>query len=425
LIRTVRVISAICLFLCHGTPFAGEQSEAQLAFDNGKQAFRQGDYSIALEWFEKARAAGLDGPAVIFNIGVCQYRQHDYESALLTFRQVAEVESMAPLANYNLGLAAQKLGDVHLAKESFLLVLDTGDEKLQALALRQLEKYDAPVPLEPPSAAAEPWAAFVSLQGGHDTNVALLNQDLPAAGEAVDSAFTEMFASISGPYGAGSGFRADGSIYVSRFADASIYNQNSLRAGLLYHLAGDLFWADIGAHYGQASLDGDGYEDTWLASARVYFPLRRGRYAEVLLAHEQIDAGSSDFAYLEGDRQKLALRGGWRGEVHALRGEYTYEVNDRADPGVSPVRHRLGLRYVAQLAQAWSMELGATWRSSRFDQLPVTRDEDLVVLGMRVNWNFGQSWQAYAEYSVSDNESSDPTFAYDRNQGFIGVNWIH
>jgi hypothetical protein len=49
-------------------------AEALQQFEAGKQAVAAQDFVAALDAFEAAAAAGMSGPAVQFNIGVCAYR---------------------------------------------------------------------------------------------------------------------------------------------------------------------------------------------------------------------------------------------------------------------------------------------------------------------------------------------------------------
>ena len=85
------------------------RAESLQQFEIGKQAVAAKDFATALDAFEAAAAAGMSGPAVHFNIGVCAYRLGRWSRAASAFREVARTPEMAPLAHYNLGLVA--LGD--------------------------------------------------------------------------------------------------------------------------------------------------------------------------------------------------------------------------------------------------------------------------------------------------------------------------
>src|SRR5688572_19838545 len=64
----------LLVFLAPVIARAAHSPAALQQFEIGKQAFAAQDYASALVAFEAAAAAGMSGPAVQFNIGVCAYR---------------------------------------------------------------------------------------------------------------------------------------------------------------------------------------------------------------------------------------------------------------------------------------------------------------------------------------------------------------
>ena len=124
-------------------------SDRQAEWDSGKQAFADGDLDSALVYFETARDLGMKGPAVHYNIAVCQYRLGRYEDALETFGRIArDYPKMRGLAEYNMGLAQNRLGNVRSARQHFMLAYrqSTDDEKIRALAAGMLADTEEPLP---------------------------------------------------------------------------------------------------------------------------------------------------------------------------------------------------------------------------------------------------------------------------------------
>ena len=125
-------------------------AEASPQFEAGKQAFAAQDYAAALDDFEAAAAAGMSGPAVQFNIGVCAYRVGNWSRAESAFRETARTPAMAALAHYNLGLVALADRKNDEAARWFALAeREAGDEGLQALATQQLARLPQPAELPP------------------------------------------------------------------------------------------------------------------------------------------------------------------------------------------------------------------------------------------------------------------------------------
>ena len=52
---------------------------------DGNDAFARGDFAAALAYFEAARDAGMSGPAVHYNIAVCEYRLERWTAAEASF----------------------------------------------------------------------------------------------------------------------------------------------------------------------------------------------------------------------------------------------------------------------------------------------------------------------------------------------------
>ena len=131
---------ASAIFLAAGTTaFAAD------AWQLGKQAFAGADYSAALDYFESARDTGQAGPAVHYNIGVCQYKLARYRDSEVTFSLIArQFPRMRGLAEYNLGLVDLKLGDTSAAEQHFLSAyeLSADDETLRALSSNMLFRTD-------------------------------------------------------------------------------------------------------------------------------------------------------------------------------------------------------------------------------------------------------------------------------------------
>ncbi|MCH7854315.1 MAG: tetratricopeptide repeat protein [Proteobacteria bacterium] len=117
-VRIRILIVALLLALAQGV--LADSADDWLA---GQQAFQNGDFSTALGVFQRARDAGLEGPAVHYNIAVCHFELENFEQAGRSFQLIADrFPLMRGLAEYNLGLVARRLGNATAAREHFLRV---------------------------------------------------------------------------------------------------------------------------------------------------------------------------------------------------------------------------------------------------------------------------------------------------------------
>ena len=68
-----RKIHALLATLLFGVSSGGAAADAGTDWQSGQEAFASGRYGDALAYFEAARDDGLSGPAVHYNIAVCEY----------------------------------------------------------------------------------------------------------------------------------------------------------------------------------------------------------------------------------------------------------------------------------------------------------------------------------------------------------------
>lgn len=417
LLRIPTVIVSLLLLL-NPTQSAAAEAEAEADFAAGKQAFAAGDYQSALVFFETARDAGLAGPAVLYNIAVCQFELTDYAAAGATFRSIGErFPRMRALAEYNQGLVARRLGDAGAARGHFAKAyrLGNADPKIRALAAKALNELD------PGWATPPAWTGSLGVRIGHDSNVALRDELGLPAGTTADSPMADVFATVQGPWTADNGFRLDASAYLVRFFDADDFDQAELLAGGLYDWRGRGWRILGGAHYGYGTLGGETFEQGFRLTGRLIRYMDASRSLEARLRYDDIDAPDETFSGIEGTRQRLDLRYRWFSADRMLALRYGLETNDRVSASVSPTRHVLGADYRFQPASGWGYEAGILLRRSDYDDLATPRTEDLYSIGAAVTRTLPQAWLLMLQFRYSDNDSSDPAFSYDRTQISLGV----
>jgi hypothetical protein len=400
-------------------PTAALAEDASQAFAAGSRAFAEGDYLRALAYFEDARDAGVQGPAIHYNMGVCHYRLENYEQAEDSFRLVANrYPEMRALAEYNLGLVLLKQHRDGDARRSLERARAGGDEKVAQLAaamLRRLESSAQPVEQSPR------WVSLVDVKLGHDDNVALIDDSSLPAGQSVASPFTEALAVISGPLSTGSGLRFDGSAYVVRYNDAGEFDQTALRLGGAYHWATRVWRMEAESHVNRTTLDGDGFEERLGVGFNLKRKLGSATTLGIQVVHDEVDGVESQFDYLEGSREQVGVSIDRYGEAGRLTLAYQLELNDRVSASVAPTRNRVSLRYRYTMSPHWGADFGLSLRASAYDDLQVPRDEDLTELSLGFLRNFARGLQLSGTYRWSDNSSNVDLFDYQRNRISLGV----
>jgi hypothetical protein len=129
------------------TESGAQRDDASALFETGSQAFGRGDFAAALEAFEAARAAGMDTPAILYDLGVIEYKLGDYAAAEDYFRELAaRYPAMRELSEYNVGLALTRQSRMLEARRAFEHASLSGDRKIAALADAMLARIAPEAP---------------------------------------------------------------------------------------------------------------------------------------------------------------------------------------------------------------------------------------------------------------------------------------
>lgn len=412
--RVLKLCFALQLLVLAGAAFATVPDD----WAAGQRAFRGGDYASALRFFEAAREAGLDSPAVHYNIAVSQYKLERYDSAGQTFASIARrFPQMRGLAEYNLGLVARRSGSSAAARAHFLRAyeLSPDDRKLRVLASRRLRE------LEPETRTASRWTGALAARAGHDDNVALRDETGLPFGSTSESPMIDLFASIQGPWNGRGGLRLDGSAYLVKYLDAEDFDQSQVRGGVVYDRRTGDWRIQIGAYASAATLGGDAFDRKLGAEASASRYV--GRNASVVLryGHDEVSDADAQFAGISGSRRQFDARYRWYRDGYRLQARFALERNDRLEPGVSPDRTRFGVDYRYQPQTGLGYGAGIDFRSSEFGELDTPRDEDLLTLSGSLTYAMSSDWLFLLELRHSDNDSTDAAFSYDRAQITLGA----
>ncbi len=387
-------------------------------WNEGLQAWEQADYRGALGKFAAARDAGLDTPAVHYNIAVAQYELGLYAEAADSFERIARrFPQMRALAEYNLGLTATQRGQPDAARRHFVdaHAAAADDRTLRILASRRLRELEAgPVP-------GAAWTGALGIRAGYDSNVALRDEAGLPAGTSTESPMFELFGTLQSPQGATGGFSGDAGLYVVRYPDAGDFDQAEAR------LAGGYEWRSaawhwfVGAEAAAGSLASEAFDRRLGLHASASRPVGAYGVAAFAVHYDDINAADETWAGISGHRWFADGRYGLTSGPHRMRLHYRHEENERADPGVSPSRDRWNADYRFLASNGVSYELGVEYRSSSYTELEDSRDEVLTTMRGAVSYAMSGRWLLLLELRVADNDSTDPAFEYDRNVLSLGA----
>ena len=74
-----------------------------------------------------------------------------------------------------------------------------------------------------------------------------------------------------------------------------------------------------------------------------------------------------------------------------------------------------------KLFRLFGFEVGIDYRNSQYDDIAIPRNEKLLMLVGGMSYTFRNDWSVIVDYRLSDNESNDPDFTYDRQVFTLGA----
>lgn len=371
-------------------------------------AFEAQNYAAALDAFEAALNAKLQGPAVHYNIGVAAYRLGRYARARSAFLEVARTPSMAALAHYNLGLIELRREDTRAATKWFeRIASDTDDERLRALAATQLAALPPPPPRN--------WVGYAALSAGYDDNVALVSNPNVLGVSGTGDAFAESQLAVSAPLEKAWQFDA-GAVFL-KYQDLHNFDQMAVQSGGRYRLNVGRWANELGAQLAYSSLDGRGLENRQMlvlqTSTELYGDWRlRGRYR-----FSNIN-GLNDFTGIGGYRHEASTRLEWEHEPWNIGAAYQFDKSNLRDESLSATRHQLAISAARTIAQTWLLGCEITQRHSSYD---ISGKESRTEFNLTVEKALGTHWRLAVRYVYTDNEADLSDFNYRGNRISAGV----
>ena len=387
-------------------------------WSDGAAAYASDDFSSALQHFETARRRGLDSPAVHYNIAVCHFKLGQLTEAASGFRTIAtRFPKMRGLAEYNLGLVDLRNSDTRAATEHFLKAhkYSADNRTIRILSSNRLRE------IEPEIHTGTNWSGAIGTRAGFDDNVALRDETGLPSTLSTESPMADLFASVKGPLYGASKFRVDAGLYIVRNFEADEFDQSEFYGGVLYDWRPGDWRLQLGAHYSVGSLGGDAFDRKFGGNLAAIRYLDQNSELGLSYIYDNVQDANIVFAGIAGSRQQFQGQYRWYSGGHRFRLRYRQEENDRLDPQVSPKRKTLSANYRYQPTQGWGYEGAVSYRSSRYDQLSVERQEDLASFNLSITRTLAKDWTLLIDYRFSYNDSTDTLFSYNRNVFTIGA----
>ncbi|MBU0681873.1 MAG: hypothetical protein KKD73_10685 [Proteobacteria bacterium] len=414
------------LLLCHlviPEALRADNLPASSFFQAGQKSFQAQDYEQALGLFKQAQAAGLDKPALFYNIGVCAYKLGHYEEATKAFLHTATFPKMAALAYYNLAVVAEKQDDQDAALSWLHKVTTTEprDEKLVLLAQTALSRIRSRQEL------SGQWTRYVALDFGYDDNVALVDYDDLGLTSDEEDSFTDIFAFIRSPLlgkSASQGPYLQGSLSWRDYTKLHEYDSGSLQMEGRYRKNAKGFRLESGAGYSYLSWDGAGYSQSPLFSLHAKHSLGDASSYGLHYEAKYYDILDSDYDYQRGWQHRASADFITQSELYRLLIGYSLEENDRHDKESSPRRHLLHAAFELHLIDHLAITVAASYRDSNYDPSGIDdRNEDRYEMSLRLGYSLSNHWELTALASRTINISTAPLYDYRRTMTSLSLGY--
>ncbi|HEC18135.1 MAG TPA: tetratricopeptide repeat protein [Gammaproteobacteria bacterium] len=433
---------AACFLLILGAMMSmGAQAQSDdTYFNSGLQAANKGNYSQALEYFRKAQKAGLNTPALKYNLAVSYFKLGQYERARTLFMSLTDVRTFEQLAYFNLGLIANKQEDKEAAIRWFQRAYrDVSSQKIRLLAKEALRRLGvSPRKIH----HVDPvWRGFVSSSLAYDSNVTLLNNDILGVTNQSDTAVD--VSAVAGRWLKGNivnGVRISLGANLLMYSKLSQndYSQLNLRV-MRYDRLGD--WkVRIGGSWDEVYFNGSEYQRVVSADVRTRKDLSADRQLRLRYKLSRIQATDAVFDYLDGWRQQFRVGMRYQSDARRTRYYYQLDVNDRKDrigtvdpfTSYSPTRHTLRATGWWGLSHKWQTRLDARYRYSRYNDpnelaggISLRREDNQLRLSARISRKFVRRWEVSGQYSYTNNDSNMDRRSYDRSVAKLSVSWSY
>jgi len=287
---------------------------------------------------------------------------------------------------------------------------------------------------------ASGWTGLVSANVGHDDNVTLGDDDSDVVGSDLKDNFLDVLG-VAGRYLTGDkddGIRFTGTLYNREYDTDDDFNFFLISGGLAYHKKLGDWHGRFGAKYDYLEFGGDPYESIITLSAEGRHKLSKDTEIRIRYRYSDIDAESSQFNNIDGDRHRINAEYRLKHAGNRYRFIYTYETNDRNDSvrtpttfsSSSPVRHTIRANAKIPLNTKWGTEFDVRYRDSRYKDENVIasveerRNDDRLKVKAELNYKIDRKTDVFVDYTYTDNDSNINSFDYDRNEVSVGVNYL-
>ena len=381
-------------------------------FEKGVVFFKQQNYQDASKFFNLAYKKGLATPALLHNLGVTYFKLEQYPQAKNYFELARNFPDYNMLAEYNLGLVAKKQNNMSQANKHFSLVRKQGgDSKLAKLARIQLGE-------KPPEDLQKSWSAYLSLEYGHDDNITVVS-DTAITRKQSNYAYVFANADYQILGDAKTGLTIEGDISSFDYTAYNQYDSSKYQLAIIADLQLGSFANSLGVSKIHETYADQDYQTIRRFTASTHTYISAYNRLRFRYTHDDISIDNPLYAYLDGTRQRFRTELRNKQANHYFKIYHELETNDRRDTtaaSFSPTRNKFRIYYEYALTPSFNVGANYIYRISTYPRKAgaLYREDTRQVGELRLSYQLSDSWKVRASIEQTDNESTNPSYTYQK-----------
>lgn len=393
---------------------------AQSDYEQGLAAYKSGDNTAAVSYFESALNQGMDSLSLKYNLASSYFKVGRYADAKKYFTLLTNTDEMRELAEYHLGVIAIKEKDRSVAQGYFNSVVSSGrDAKLVKLS----EKHLAALAIKEDS-----WKTKLSFNLGHDDNINSVSEDSVLG---TSDSFYELSASTNFLVAGArkNGWLADAAFYGIQYSDFDSVDQHVVALGI--KRSAKLADWDSSVHLSVSDITygGDDLQTIGKLTFTGRKPMSKNEWVNFRYRVEDINSDNSLYDYLEGSRQRASIEYQALSKNSIKQLQYELELNNRGELvtsfgayDYSPTRHTVRGIYTQAINKQWWVIGDVAYRFSDFEpSATIDREDKQWRFALTSDYRFDRTFKLSAKYQYTDNSSSLEQYSYDKSVIKIGL----
>ncbi|MGD2118456.1 MAG: tetratricopeptide repeat protein [Chromatiales bacterium] len=409
-------VFAALVFLSSSMIYASAETD----FEQGVKAFKAGDNSAAVDYFESAIRQGMDSVALHYNLASSYYKLGKYELAKKHFGIVHQTPEMRDLAEYNLGLIALQEKQWQQARDYFNAIVTRGsDKKLTALSEKQLARL---------SRKDKTVQAYGFVNLGYDDNITSASDD-----SVLNQAefFYDLYGSVDYLLAGNrnDGWLVDASVYRIDYQNIDTTDENQYAVGLKKTFALGNWDNSVRLKLNKSTFGEENFQSSAMLDLRGQTNLSRSERLYLRYRYEDIRSDKLIYDYLEGSRQRARIEYRNFSRRNLKQIYYELELNNRGTLTTasyaydySPTRHTLSGKYTHYLNDEWSLGGDLSYRFSDYpSSATIDREDEQWRLGLSADYRIDKTLKLTTRLQYIDNSSTEDRYEYDKSVFRVGL----